>query len=96
MGGRIKSNGKPLKLSISIESEKPSRITIIKNGFFLDSITVESEPGIPHVAEYIDSNPLPGYYRFELHDVKNNPTFRGIEWRDFTTIQALSNPIWVE
>ncbi len=96
MGGIIKSNGEPLKLSISVESDKPSRATIIKNGFFLHSMNVESEPGKPQVVEFVDSNPLPGYYRFELHDIKNNPTYRGIEWRDFTTIQALSNPIWVE
>jgi len=96
MGGRIKSNGKPLKLSISVESDKPSRVTIIKNGFFLESMPVEPKSETSQVVEYIDNNPRPGYYRFELHDVKNNPTYRGIEWRDFTTIQALSNPIWVE
>ena len=96
MGGSIKSNDEPLNLSISIESDKPTRVTIIKNGFFLDSIDVVPEKGIPQVVEFVDNKPLPGYYRFELHDIKNNPTYRGIEWRDFSTIQALSNPIWVE
>jgi len=96
MGESIRCDGSPLKLSISVTSDKPFRVTIIKNGFFLHSISIESSQESPQVTEFVDNNPFSGYYRFELHDIKNNPTYRGIEWRDFTTIQALSNPIWVD
>jgi len=37
MGGKIASNGQPLKLSIRIESNEHFRILLVKNGVFLDS-----------------------------------------------------------
>jgi hypothetical protein len=79
-----------------IEADEPVRVTLFKNGLFLHSETISSVSGPKFPLSYVDENPIRGYYRFEVHEVKNNPKYRGIEWRDFSTIRALSNPIWVD
>lgn len=96
MGGEIKSYGQPLELSISLESMAPLRVMIIKNGFFLDSIIFEPNGERIQSFELIDKDPCPGYYRIEFHDLVKDQVFTGIEWRDYKTIKALSNPIWVD
>ena len=96
MGGNIQNEQNPIDLTMTIEAEEPVRVTLIKNGLFLHSETISSESGPKFSLNYVDKKPMRGYYRFEVHEVKNNPKYRGIEWRDFSTIRALSNPIWVD
>ncbi len=96
MGGRIQSNNQPLELSISVEADLPLRCLIVKDGFFLHSKIFK--PGGEPAQKYVivDSEPRPGYYRLEFHDVVDDPDYTGIEWRDFRTLRVLSNPIWVD
>lgn len=96
MGEKIKSNGQPLELSISVESSIPLRLLIVKNGFFLDSRLLEPNAEKLQSFDFIDDDPCSGYYRVEFHDLVHDEVYTGIEWRDFRTIKALSNPIWVE
>jgi hypothetical protein len=96
MGAHIRSDQQPLNLTISVESNKALRATVIKNGLFFDAKNIAAGDGKLQTIEFCDTKPLHGYYRVELHEILTNPAYRGIEWRDFTTIQALSNPIWVD
>jgi hypothetical protein len=95
MGASIQSDKRPLKLTISVESNNALRATVIKNGMFFNAKSIESGKGETQIIEFIDAKPMPGYYRVELHEILANPAYRGIEWRDFTTIQVISNPVWV-
>jgi hypothetical protein len=95
MGESIQLDSQPFKLTLSIESDKALRATVIKNGLFFNAKNIQPGDGEPQIIEFIDTKPLPGYYRVELHEILTNKAYRGIEWRDFTTIQALSNPIWI-
>ena len=96
MGESIQSSSQPLKLAVSIESSQSLRMTIIKNGLFLHSAILEPGEDAKQVIEFEDDKPGRCYYRVELHQIFTNPTYWGIEWRDYKTIQALGNPIWVE
>jgi hypothetical protein len=96
MGEKIQSGGHPIKLTISIKSGIPLRITIIKNGFFLHSTTFKPGKDSRGVVKFVDEKPARCYYRVEFHKAVDNFTYPEIEWRDHTIIQALGNPIWVE
>lgn len=96
MGESIDSKGKSLKLNIDLCSKKRLRLFLIKNGFILETKIIDSTNGEFRSITFIDKKPNKGYYRIELHDVIDNPTYSGIEWRDFSSVQVLSNPIWVK
>jgi len=96
MGGKIASNGQSLTLSIRIESNETFRILLVKNGFFLDSQIYKPGKEKIQTIEFVDNTPCRGYYRVEFHKIADEKVYKCVEWRDFRTIRALSNPIWVE
>lgn len=96
MGGRIASNSEPLALAISFTSSEPLKIIIFKDGFFYRSIPFHPGEEKAQVVEVIDHEPRPGFYRIELHEPVKHPDYPVTEWRDFKTIRALGNPIWVD
>jgi len=96
MGGTLRNHNRPIDFNMVVEAHEPVRVTLIKNGLFLHSETLADAGSGKQSIKFTDRNPVSGYYRFEVHQVKNNPAYRGIEWRDFSTIRALSNPIWVK
>lgn len=92
MGEMIQSGGQPIELSISVDSDMPLRVVVIKNGLIFNSTIVHTENKI----KFTDYRPTIGYYRVEFHHVLENTLYPDTEWRDFETIQALGNPIWVD
>ncbi|HBH13799.1 MAG TPA: hypothetical protein DDX29_11930 [Clostridiales bacterium] len=88
----------PITLEIDVKWNKPLNLFIIKNGLILDVLKTSSTDDDWQKITFID--PEPGlknqtYYRVELHDDVLNLPYRGIIWRDFSTMRVLSNPIWV-
>ncbi len=95
MGDSIESKDQPITLHIRIKSGKPLRMFIIKNGFHWRSKIIK--PGNKRWQEYqeTDASPIKGYYRVEIHNLFEDPNYAEFEWRDFSTLQAISNPIWI-
>jgi hypothetical protein len=89
----------PVTFHIEVLSDEPLRLFVIKNGFLLNHHHVL--PGNPDAWQSIDVTDTPrqpGFYRIELHKdtVKSgNPDYPDVYWRDYSTMRALSNPIWI-
>ncbi|MCD6576519.1 MAG: PHP domain-containing protein [Anaerolineaceae bacterium] len=96
MGEKINSNGQPLEISICVESPEIFRILLVKNGFFLDSKIFKPGKEKIQIIKFMDDIPCHGYYRVEFHKITDEKIYKFVEWRDFRTIRALSNPIWVD
>jgi len=86
----------PVTLALKIKWDKPLNIFIMKNGLILDVLKTPPDNDEWQTLSYVDHNPIEGsYYRIECHDDVLNLPYKGIIWRDHTTMRVLSNPIWV-
>ena len=80
---------------VQIKSAQPLRLFVLRDGYPFDMWTLD-EPGAAwQTLTFVDSPHRPAYYRLELHTIKHDDLYRFVQWRDWTTVQALSNPIWV-
>jgi hypothetical protein len=89
----------PVKFTIEASSEEPMRLFIIKNGLILDHMALNNKDGEWKKVVYEDKPTTTSFYRVELHkDAGTNmdPRYPGIFWRDYSSMLALSNPIWVK
>ncbi len=80
---------------VEVKSDEPLRLFVIKNGYPFDMFHVEGSADGWQSVSFTDDPERPAYYRLELHSLFKNTTYPGIEWRDYSTTQLLSNPIWV-
>jgi len=90
------SNG-PVTFQVQIKSDQPLRLFILKNGYPFDMLPVEAQDSGWQTLTFVDEPEQPAYYRLELHTIFESEAYPDIhvKWRDFTTMQALSNPIWI-
>jgi len=96
MGQSIEFGGRPVELEIRLRVQKDLKIYIIKNGFAWHSFTInKGSDDSWQTFRIMDEHPIIGYYRLEIHEMYENPEYQGLDWRDYKTIQALSNPIWL-
>ncbi len=87
--------GGPITFHVEIKSELPLRIFILRDGYFFDMLTTPSSIPDWQSLTFVDDPRQPAFYRLEVHTILRSEVYRFVQWRDFTTIQALSNPIWV-
>jgi hypothetical protein len=84
---------------VEVLSDEPLRLFVIKNGFLLNhNIVFPGNTGEWQSSSFIDTPKQPSFYRLELHkntERSGNVDYPGIYWRDYSTMRALSNPIWV-
>ncbi len=89
----------PVTFCVDVLSDEPLRLFFVKNGFLLNHhIIIKGKPDEWQSIRFTDKPNQPSFYRVELH--KNtgrtgNKHYPGIYWRDYSTMRALSNPIWV-
>lgn len=95
MGDSIESNNQSVKVKVKIKTDEPVRAFILKNGFNWRSKIIKPDKNVWQEYEENDDFPVKGYYRVEIHNLFESPNYDGIEWRDFSTIQVISNPIWI-
>lgn len=91
--------GGPVRFSVEAMADEPARLFIIKNGLIFDQVALENQPGTWAEYSFEDTPGERSFYRVELHtDTSSigNPKYPGIFWRDYASVLALSNPIWVE
>ena len=88
----------PVKFSAEVLCDQPARIFIIKNGLIFAHLELENEPGEWKQFTFEDKPDKTSFYRIEVHTdtgATGNPKYPGIYWRDYTSMLALSNPIWI-
>ena len=66
-----------------------------QGGYFLDTATTEAGIQEWQTLSFVDEPKQPAFYRVEIHTIVKSKVYRFVLWRDFTTTQVLSNPIWV-
>ncbi|MBC8076988.1 MAG: hypothetical protein H7Y32_13000, partial [Chloroflexales bacterium] len=72
----------------------PWQLHILKNGFF-HKLVEETAPGESSSVE-LDDDAAPGtYYRAELHAIPSYSDFPYQKWRNWDSLLAFTNPVFV-
>jgi len=87
--------GGPITFEVRLTCEQPLHIFVLKNGYPYEHQKVEASPGVWQTLSLLDEPAVPAYYRVEVHSVYPDEAHPNNMWRDWTTIQAVSNPIWI-
>lgn len=84
-------------LTIQINWNRPLNLFLIKNGLIFGIYEVNSTIDTWKTISISDTDPILGsYYRIELHDKNNKNLNQGTPKRDHTSMQILSNPIFLD
>lgn len=81
--------------SLDVCTDTPLRAFVFKNGLNFDSFLIEGKPGEWQTFMFEDTPNTRSYYRVELHRLPSDSDYAYLQWRDHTTLEAISNPIWV-
>lgn len=92
-------SGLPATFHIDVLSDEKLRVFLIKNGFLLNHhLVFPGDPDEWQSRSFTDTPKHWSYYRIELHTDTGgtgNANYPDIYWRDYSTMRALSNPIWI-
>lgn len=95
MGAQLSAKNQPVAFHLQYRWNKGLRLFIFRNGLLWNSLPLEHSDG-----EWLDYHfEVPAevaIFRVELHELYDDPDFMGIEWRDYRSVQALGNPIWLK
>jgi hypothetical protein len=95
MGGSVTRAMGSITFTVQVKAAHPLRLFILRDGYPFDMLPVEPSEGTWQTITFEDAPRRPAYYRLELHRVRRSRVYRFVQWRDWATLQALSNPIWV-
>ncbi len=95
MGDTISAVGKNVKFTLEYRSPLTLRCFIHRNGLLWSSCVLPDSGNEWKSFTFEVPAERAGIFRAELHELYIDPEFKGIEWRDFRTTQALGNPIRV-
>jgi len=95
MGKTLITDGSPVTLHVDLSGEGPFALFVLKNGLPCTYRLLPQEMSGWQKIEVVDHPHQDCYYRIEVHTVRKEIDYSGIQWRDYTTMRALSNPIWV-
>jgi hypothetical protein len=85
----------PVTFRVQVRSELPLRVFVLRDGYFFDMLTTEAGMRDWQTLTFADDPQRSAYYRLEVHTIRKSEFYRFVQWRDFATTQALTNPIWV-
>jgi len=92
--------GEPVTFEVQVrcgqpKGKQPLRVFMLKNGYPFESMTVEAQESDWQTLTFVDQPERRAYYRLELHSIYQSELHPYLQWRDFNTMQVLSNPIWI-
>ena len=90
----LPSHDAPITFTVETLIDRPMRLIVLRDGLPFDAWELAPRDAWQTVT-FQDAPTQKAYYRVELHTYPNIEGFSYVEWRDFTTFQAASNPIWV-
>ncbi len=94
-GGTLPIGDGPVTFEVQIKNDQPLWLFTFKNGYTLGLQPIEASGDEWQTITFTDEPQRPSFYRLELHSIYESEVYGGIKWRDFTTMQVMSNPIWV-
>lgn len=95
MGSSLKNEG-GVRFTYRYRSRCPLMCYVYYNGMLYSSSMLSASEEEFRTEEFAVGVGTKGIFRIELHEYMKSGEFPGIEWRSFDSVQALSNPIWVE
>jgi hypothetical protein len=98
MGGVLSvRRGDSIEMRIRVKGDVgPLTVHLLKNGYPFEAAAMDTLGQSWEAATFSDTPQRSGYYRVEVHTVSEQSVYKGIAWRDHLTMQAMSNPIWVD
>ncbi len=81
--------------NLDVRTDEPVRVFVFKNGYPFDTLALDKGADGWQTVTFADRPSGRAYYRVELHAFFRHERYPGIEWRDFETMRAISNPIWI-
>jgi hypothetical protein len=101
------ADGGPIEIQVRVQSDTPVRVFVLKNGMpftygWVDPPSADGGSPGDAMAEYVvgDTPGKPAYYRVEVHgpfpDGENASTRKAAGWRDYRSLLAVTNPVFVE
>lgn len=94
MGERLNSQAGLIEFDVEVKTNQELKMYVVKNGYYFERFAIPAAP-VWQTLTFNDQPDSPGYYRLEFHRILRDSRYPGIDWRDFSTIDMLSNPIWV-
>lgn len=88
-------NGDEVTFHAQVKAVEPLRLFVVKDGLHFTTLDVEPSADAWQSLSFTDVPTQPAFYRLELHSIYHHETYKGIQWRDFSTVRALTNPIWI-
>jgi hypothetical protein len=85
----------PFDFEVKVLWDKPLRLFVIRDSMVYQIETLEGSPDWQTFQFTVNGQHKPGYYRIELHDVATVMPYKGILWRNYSTMRVLTNPIWI-
>jgi len=95
MGGTLSAG--PLRLDVALGNMRfPFRLFVLKNGFYFDHLEQPAAPAGTERFSFEDRGRQGDYYRVELHAIVPNEENPWKQRRDWQTLMAFTNPIFVD
>jgi len=85
----------PITFHVQIRTAEPLRLFVVRDGLHFETFAVEATGDDWQTLSFSDQPMGTAFYRLELHSIYQHEMYKGIHWRDFSTMRALTNPIWV-
>jgi len=95
MGGTVPAGPTQFRVELG-KLRYPWCLHILKNGFHFAIVEQADMVAREQTVEFHDHASPGSYYRVELHAIAPGQDGPNQRWRDWTTLQAFSNPIFVE
>ncbi len=94
MGEELLCEHSKVLFTVQVKTQNELRMYVLKNGLYFKRIMVPVSDSWQTIT-FTDQPDSVSYYRLEFHKIFIDQDFPGIEWRDFSTTDMLSNPIWL-
>lgn len=90
-------DSKPVRFTLKVKTAEPLNVFIIKNGFIFDALSVDAGSNEWQTLTFEDTPTEDTYFRIEFHShvFREGVNNAYMVWRDYETLRAFSNPIWV-
>lgn len=85
----------PVSFHLDLKLDRPARAFVFKNGYYFESFVINPQIEDWQTYQFQDQPDQDSFYRVELHEIVQKDQYPGIWWRDYSTMLAMTNPIFI-